>query len=319
MKRLLLSSWLIVALVLGMGAGYTFYYFDASQITSGTLAAARLPTTIPALVVNADQITGGNLSNNRLPDSISTTGSVTVGTTISPTRGFANADLHAVQAGLISAAVSTPVALYMLNAGAGTEIDYSGAGHTLTYAGTASSIGYSGLLKYLVDATGSSAQIADAADLTFGATAFSFNCWAKLNGKNDLLLRKGTNPNREILYQTQSSNAVLLVLYDETAGGFIGQQQYIASANGWHMLSFTHDGGTTAAGCVLYVDGEVTTPAAITGGSFTQMRDLTGGLFIATPLAAGGDGFGFAVLSTGAMTPAQIRRLYNSTRGLYNF
>lgn len=79
MKKLALIPTLMFVVVMTMGASMAFYYFDASQITSGTLDAARLPTSAPALAINADQITGGALSNNRLPATINATTAVQVG------------------------------------------------------------------------------------------------------------------------------------------------------------------------------------------------------------------------------------------------
>lgn len=69
--KTLLTVYLVAVVAVMMGA-MDFRFFDASQITTGTISAARLP--------GVSSLTG-QLTNGQLPDSISTTGSVTVGTT----------------------------------------------------------------------------------------------------------------------------------------------------------------------------------------------------------------------------------------------
>lgn len=102
-------------------------------------------------------------------------------------------------------------------------------------------------------------------------------CWAKSDAWDgasglNMLITKDSSTTRGWLFLC-TSGSPRLVLFDPSAGGYIGRSAPAISTNAWHHIAATYAAGTTSASIMVYVDGVRSDNADVASGSFTACED----------------------------------------------
>ena len=181
----------------------------------------------------------------------------------------------------------------------GTSItDYTRRTNTCTAStSVATWYGFQGRATYY-DYNGTSYYLyrADDADFTFGDgstdEAFSIVACVNPDGVTSRTIMAKWDATtaaeaREWKFGFDASGYPTMTLYDESANAYIGRQDQTAFATGtWKVLVATYDGGGSASGVKIYIDGVQLDDADVTDGTYVAMEDtatqLTVGSFEGT-------------------------------------
>jgi len=168
----------------------------------------------------------------------------------------------------------------------GTSItDYTRRTNTCTAStSVATWYGFQGRATYY-DYNGTSYYLyrADDADFTFGDgstdEAFSIVACVNPDGVTSRTIMAKWDATtaaeaREWKFGFDASGYPTMILYDESANAYIGRQDQTAFATGtWKVLVATYDGGGSASGVKIYIDGVQLDDADVTDGTYVAMED----------------------------------------------
>jgi hypothetical protein len=130
------------------------------------------------------------------------------------------------------------------------------------------------------DGTNDYVSVADDATLT-SASGFSIACWVNLStiaGDIAIITRNSDlttfNSSSEFFIINDDGIAEFKVI-DQTNNAMIGRKTgTVFTVNTWHYIVCTYNGGTTSAGCKIYVDGvQADTSDETAGSGFASVRD----------------------------------------------
>lgn len=128
-------------------------------------------------------------------------------------------------------------------------------------------------------------RVTSDASLSFGNattdTPFTFIVKIKNLSSTAFLLHKtedsSTTSNLEYVFRLDSSQRLLVRLYDASTGGYLGQYADAGAAMAVgkdYTLAVTYDGGETSAGIALYSNGLLIDSTADESGAYTAMEAL---------------------------------------------
>jgi len=150
--------------------------------------------------------------------------------------------------------------------------------HSNYYAGPVGQISTGA--AYFVEGNADYIQVADAAAFT-DADGFSIAFWVNfvtLNGDTALVTKHadmGDLDNAGEFYIINDDGICEFVVVDHTNSASIGTKTgTVFTANQWHHVACTHDGGTAATGLLIYIDGVLQAHSAnSTGSGFANIND----------------------------------------------
>lgn len=109
---------------------------------------------------------------------------------------------------------------------------------------------------------------------------FSFGFWWKLDGtvsSGPLLEKSDGNNNAEYILRVASTIEPTFRLYDANVNNYIGRTvggpAERLRSNAWNFVVCTYDGGGTAGGIDIYLNGTVQDNSNVTLGSYTAMHN----------------------------------------------
>jgi hypothetical protein len=150
---------------------------------------------------------------------------------------------------------------------------------------------------------------------TWAAAAFSMVFWVNVASttSTDLFSKWDSTTSselREFHFGFLGSGEPGVILYDESANGQIGRNDATAMPlNSWHQLGFSHDGGTSATGIKIYLDGVQVDDTDASSGSFTAIEDLATVPKLASRTGASAvEGFFDGKMLGGPLGPAFVQK-----------
>ena len=167
----------------------------------------------------------------------------------------------------------------------------------------------------------------DAAYWTSALAAFSLSCWLNittLSASAFVFDKHDEGAAKEFIFSV-SDGKLQTVIYDNTAGSYIGRSYNTAIAVGaWRHVAVTYSGGATSAAIKIYLDGVQVDDTNVESGVFTTMRDTattvilgcgqnnTAANYFYTGKLLGGP-FGLAYCQA-ELTVAQVKNIYQGLR-----
>lgn len=245
---------------------------------------------------------------------------------------FVNLPVEITKGGLNSSSFNVgganTVGFWQFDEGSGTTIsDKSGNGYTMTFDANIQTLSpkISGQKQYINLTNGSHyCDTPDANAFSFGngSTDSAFTIVALVNPANtaDMWMAgkysdAGGNK-REYIFGSDGSSTLLIRLFDNSTGGYIGRaysSAITADTGTWHVYAMTYSGSSTAAGCKLYRDGTRVDDFDSNSGSYTAMENLTakfGTYIISSSTVVPFKGkYGYLAVFSSELTAAQIKQL----------
>jgi len=253
------------------------------------------------------------------------------------TRQVSTAFTRIMYEGIKDYLSSPSIAIGWINPLYSAEEDLSGNGHTINTFGSPSDAQHvhQGLVwGFDFDNNNDYFLVDDADTFSFGDgsndSPVSFLSWIYVSDSSlsKIIASKHDTNKREWIVQLQTEEKISFLTYDESAGVSPSRETDEPIAPGWHFVGVTYDGSggaTNQNGTIIYIDGESVASTATNNGSYVAMENDTADLMISGRFNAGSpqsgryfkDKIGLFIIEGTELSAANIKNIYNATRGYY--